>query len=451
MITRCEQISHHQLNKTKMKKTKQHRRHNMKPKPWIPSVGKNLCILSLAAMAASAQSERSTTETIQPSQPARSFENFESIENAGLTGNWGGARQALADKGITPYATYTGEFFANQSGGISDGSAWAGLLDFGVELDLETLMGWEGATFFTNAFYFHGNNISGDHVGDFNAVSNLYTDTSFNVYNIFLQQGFGEGDSFVKLGQIALDDDFMASESALLFLNACFGPLPTESGNTAAPIYSLAAPGIVVNYDTGHQWFARAGVYNGDSGEAKSSNQGFGWKTGSTHGVMIITESGYKYGDNHGSVIKVGGFYHTGDYQQFSNGETEHGLYSYYAIIDQQLIVADDGFGLNIFARGGIAPQDDIAVVTTYAEAGVVARNVFREEDALGFAASWTQLSDDAVAADGGTSSETVTEITYQIPINHWFVIQPDLQYIIHPQGGGKNAFVTGIRAEISF
>ncbi|MGZ0657495.1 carbohydrate porin [Coraliomargarita sp. W4R72] len=435
-----------------MKQTQPHHCQNrMQPKSFLPTLGKSVGILGLATSTTWAHQEIAAPQTLQPSQPARASENLESIESAGLTGSWGGARQALSDKGITPYVTYIGEIFSNESGGIREGSAWAGLLDFGLELDLGQLLGWEAATFFTNAFYFNGGDVSGDHVGDFNAVSNLYTDTRFNVYNIFLQQGFGAGDSFVKLGQIALDDDFMASESALLFLNASFGPLPIESGNTAAPIYSLAAPGIVVNYESGHQWFARAGIYNGDSGSAESSNQGFGWNTGSVYGMMVIAEGGYKYGENHGSVVKVGAYYHTGDYQKFSNGATERGLDGYYAIIDHQLTSADDGLGLNVFVRAGIAPQEEIAVVTAYAEAGIVAKNVFREDDALGLGASWTQFSDDVIAAVGGSSSETVIEVTYQIPVNDWFVLQPDLQYIINPQGSEEDAFVAGLRAEIAF
>ena len=182
----------------------------------------------------------------------------------------------LEESGITPHATLLAEVYNNHSGGISNGSAFASLLDVGVELDLEKLAGWEGASIFANAFYFKGDDITGERIGDFNAVTNLYTDTSFNFYNIFFQQSFGNGDSFFKLGQIALDDT-------------------------------------------------------------------------------------------------------------------------------------------------------------------------------LGLSTSWTDVSDDFRLAEGGSSSETVMELTYQLPVNDCLAIQPDVQYIINPQGGGDNALVTGIRAEISF
>ncbi|MFT5906835.1 MAG: porin [Cryomorphaceae bacterium] len=355
------------------------------------------------------------------------------------------------ESGITPYATLMGEVYTNHSGGISNGSAFAGLLDVGVEIDLEKLAGWKGASIFANAFYFEGDDITGKRIGDFNAATNLYTDTSFNIYNIFFQQSFGNGDSFFKLGQIALDDDFMVSESALLFINAGFGPLPVQSGNTAAPIYALAAPGGVIHYDIAGPGFVQAGVYVGDSGTAESGNQGFDWNTGNAAGWMIMAEAGFTYGENDGSVVKVGGYYHTGEYERFADGEIESGLYSMYAIIDHQLIAAEGCASLNVFFRGGFAPQDDIAVVSGYVEGGLVGRNVFKEDDALGFSASWTDLSDDFRLVEGGSSSETVLELTYQLPVNDWLTIQPDIQYIINPQGGDDDAFVSGLRAEISF
>jgi porin len=37
-------------------------------------------------------------------------------------------------------------------------------------------------------------------------------------------------------------------------------------------------------------------------------------------------------------------------------------------------------------------------------------------------------------------SSEAVTEITYQLQLNPWWMMQPDLQYVINPGGGLLNA-----------
>lgn len=367
----------------------------------------------------------------------------------GLTGSW---REQLEARGIAPYATYIGEFFANSGGGLGDGSAWAGLLDFGAEVDLEKSIGWEGGVFYINAFYFEGNDVSGDFVGDFNAVSNLYTTTSFNVYNIFLQQSLADGATWFKIGQIALDDDFMVSESALLFLNAGFGPLPTQSGNIAAPVYSLAAPGVVVYTEPVEDWYLQAAVYAGDAGPAESDNQGFEWRTGGSAGWSWFAESGIHYAENDQSVLKLGAYYHTGDVENFSNGGTGDGLFSVYAVLDHRLVDASESAcGVSLFARGGYVPEDELAVVEGYVEAGCVLDEVFRPEDALGFAVSHTEFADDFIAVAGGSSLETVLELTYQARLTPWCVIQPDLQYIIDPQSNGRDSFVFGIRTELSF
>lgn len=413
----------------------------------ISALALSSLVLSHSAVSASAQSQ----DLIPHNHPGRESHRLNSPESPGLIESEDGVRKSLEERGISLYATYLGEVFTNHSGGIKSGSAWAGLLDVGIDLDLEKIFGWQGASFSANVFYFDGGDITGDRVGDFNAVSNLYTDTRFNFYNIFFQQAFGEADSFFKIGQIALDDDFMVSESALLFLNAGFGPLPIQTGNTAAPVYALAAPGMLLNFEPDSSYFARFGIYAGDAGPADSSNRGFDWELGSTPGWMFMAESGLTYGSNGESVIKVGGFYHTGDFERFSDGASESGLYALYAVIDHQIYSSENGTGLNAFFRGGITPQDDIATVSAYAEGGLVATDVFREGDALGLASSWSDFSDDFVDAEGGSSSEVVIEFTYQTAISDWLTIQPDVQYIINPQGGGDDAFLTGFRAEISF
>ncbi len=133
----------------------------------------------------------------------------------------------------------------------------------------------------------------------------------------------------------------------------------------------------------------------------------------------------------------------------FPTARTEDGIYTIYGVINHQIVRAEGCPGVNVFLRGGITPDDDIANVTAYADAGVVVSNLLTEDDALGFAVSWTDLSDGGAA--GGRTSEIVTELTYQIPVSEGLTIQPDIQYIINPQVGGGDAFLTGLRAEISF
>src|SRR5690625_1833753 len=151
-------------------------------------------------------------------------------------------------------ASFTGDFLANANGGAKTGSVSAGLLEIEFSADLEKIFGWNGASFFANAFYFHGHDLSEHLVGSFDDVSNIFSETDFNFFNIYLQQKLAEENIRLKIGQIAADDDFMTSEKADLFINSVFGPLPTLVGNIPAPEYPLAAPGFFLRSKPAEEW-----------------------------------------------------------------------------------------------------------------------------------------------------------------------------------------------------
>jgi porin len=59
-------------------------------------------------------------------------------------------------------------------------------------------------------------------------------------------------------------------------------------------------------------------------------------------------------------------------------------------------------------------------------------------------------LADEGLRPAG---AEMVLETTYQIQINPWLILQPDLQYIIQPSATNSigNAFLVGFRANVTF
>ncbi|GHB90498.1 carbohydrate porin [Cerasicoccus arenae] len=374
----------------------------------------------------------------------------------GATGSWGGLRPQLEDHGLSPFASATGQFLANVDGGYDDDSAWEILIDFGLEVDLEKLVGWTGGAFFINAFYFHGNDLSGNGIGDFNGVSNIYTGTDVNVFNLYASQSLFEGRLYLKAGQIAADDDFMAADTALIFINSCFGPILTESGNIAAPIYPLAAPGALVNYEPFEGWQVLGAVYAGDAGPNQPSNHGFEWRTGGSAGWAWFGETGVDYNLLGHGIFKLGGFYATGDFTNFSTGGTEDGLGAVYGIIDHQLLdPKGDPLGLSLFCRGSFSPDESLATVTAFVDGGFSLQSIFIASDAFGVAASHAWFGNDYRNASllGGTpvtASETVVEVTYTADLTSWLSMQPDLQYIINPHYSESDALIIGIRCAMN-
>jgi porin len=63
-----------------------------------------------------------------------------------LTGDWGGLRTDLAERGIKVGAAYTAEALGNASGGIRRRAVGNALLQVDVDADLEQAVGWTGCT-----------------------------------------------------------------------------------------------------------------------------------------------------------------------------------------------------------------------------------------------------------------------------------------------------------------
>jgi carbohydrate-selective porin OprB len=65
-----------------------------------------------------------------------------------------------------------------------------------------------------------------------------------------------------------------------------------------------------------------------------------------------------------------------------------------------------------------------------------------RDNDVLGLGVAWAELY------QGGTNSETVTELFYRAAWTSRLSVQPDLQYISTPSGIFKDALALGMRFE---
>lgn len=381
---------------------------------------------------------------------------------ASLVGGWAGPRywpefqERVTTSGVHPFAIYTGEFFGNVDGGTERGGVWGGILDFGVEMDLETVASLKGGSLFLAGAWIEGDDPTEKLVGNFNAVSNI---TAFDTLR-FLQGWYGQtfGETWtVRAGMLALDDEFMVADAAGLFLNSAFGPLPTQSGNVGAPIWPLSAPGAFVQYEDPAGPFVKFGLYDGDAGEEAVNDDGLRVALNESEGAMTIVESGIVsslYG--YDGAYKVGAFYHSGEFEDFASGRTVNGTSSLYFVADQTLWEAGES-RLASFWRVGWSPREDRSVVSSYTDFGFTWEGVGgRSEDAIGVAYSITGFGDDYVdatrAAGADVSrSESVLELIYRATLAPWWILQPDLQWIINPHESRDDALVLGVRTQLIF
>ncbi len=397
-----------------------------------------------------------------------------------LTGNWS-VRTNLASRGVEPFVILTSEVWGNVSGGLKQGAWYNQLLDFGVSLDTTRLGWWSGGTFFGEMHWVEhsgGRSYFDDYTGAFNPVSSILAGDQIRVFNLYYRQSWRDDTVVLKLGQIAVDDDFMKSDYAALFLNSAFGAMPSQVGTPLAtslgnltpfPIYSVAAPGLFVEVGPFADFYSQLGIYYGEPGPDEPSNHGFAWINQTPPELGLFWESGLHYPiASCPATSRFGLSYHTGPHDDFHQiytvdpPATRQNVPKFYLIQDVQLL--SDALGnprLGAFCRGGIAPDADLSLVAAYVDAGL---NWFapipgRPHDVAGIGTSYTQFGNafqHSITSDGIAASETTLELTYKAQITQWFTLQADAQILFNPlanpaTNSRQTAFVIGLRAEIGF
>ncbi|HVJ51248.1 MAG TPA: carbohydrate porin [Aliidongia sp.] len=393
-----------------------------------------------------------------------------------LTGNWGGKRSSLEDSGILLGADSIDEVFGNVSGGIGTGAIYEGRLEFLATLNLEKLIGWDGATFHVNAYQIRGRGLSANDLGNNLATaSNIEAGRSTRLFDLWVEQVLFQGMVSVRAGQIAADDEFFTSQYAASFVNATFGWPALMSSNlpSGGPAYPLATPGLRVSVAPTDELTFSAAVLNGDPAGAGPGDPQQRDASGTAFrfddGAFAIGEASYainqqKDASGLPATFKLGAWYHTGKFadQRFDDAglslaapnssglpATHRSDYGVYAVIDQSVWIDPDNADRNIglFFRAGGSPPDRNEV-SLYADAGLNFKGLVagRTDDVFGLAAAVVRIGSSARALDadirrfGGLDtpvrdSETVIEMTYRYQVTPWWSVQPDIQFIRHPGG----------------
>lgn len=379
---------------------------------------------------------------------------------------------------IQPSLTATGEFWHNASGGLATGSRWNSLVDLSLEVDVAALGGPAGAALVAQLFWIENQHATADFTsltGTANPVSGIHATDSWRVFNLFYRQAWGDNRYVLKLGQLALDDDFMGSEFASLFALSALGAMPSQvatphcgrlGGGGAFPVYAVAAPGAFFCIHPTEDFAFQLGIYHGGPGRDDRANHGFEWADGSGQGAVVFYEGAYRFlfaGKR--STLRLGGGVHTGRFDNFAALATAadlaevHGLHTFYMVHDVVLAERDEeGPLLGAFWRAGVCPQQDRSVVHRYVDAGL---NWFaplpgRKDDIAGVALSYTEYGDGFRRVDPArASAETALELTYRAQVTTHLALQAVAQRHFDPladvSGRRRAATVFGLRAELAF
>lgn len=416
-----------------------------------------------------------------------------------LTGDWGGLRTQLGDRGITFGLQEQSEGWDNLAGGLREGAVYEGLTTASVRVDLDKLVGWGGATFFASALQIHGSGPTQNLVGNLQDVSSIEAARSTRLYDLWLEQNLLGDRLSVRLGQEAASDEFMLADDAAVFLNASFG-LPavmTTDLPAGGPNYPLAAPFVRVKYQATGAITLIGAAYTADPAPPGPGNPQLRDASGTAFRLddhaLLFAELWYSHnkGENAGlpGTYKLGVWFDSArfpdqlyDYNGLSlanpasNGIPRQHLndYAIYGIADQTIWrragTNDQSIALFLLVMG--AP-DDRNLSNLSVEAGMNWKAPIpgRDNDVFGLGVAYEgigaaarRFSDDAVYFTGtGTpynGNETVVEATYNLQATPWLQVQPDAQYVINPGASVPSAFsskplkndvIVGIRATVTF
>jgi porin len=397
-----------------------------------------------------------------------------------LTGGWS-LRSRLADEGITFNVQYAAEGWSNVTGGESTGTVYTGLMTLQGNVDLQKLVGWQGASLSTRWYWLSGQDISATNLGNnIFTVSNIAGFPTFRMDELWFQQNFMNDRISIRLGQLAADSRFGVSIYENIFLNGAFGWSPDLYTNiqNGGPAYPIGVPGVQLAL-TPLNWLTYLGaVFQGNVFAQNVNRHGFRWDLSPSNGYFSIHELIFRTNERDGAnglpgEFKIGGWFDTAPDPDASN--TQPWNYGVYFIADQMLYRVPQSAsasvtanrakqtaapsltdkGLGIFAYIGLAPRNS-SVINFYIDGGLNYKGLIptRDNDVLGLAFAYGHLHNNPQGNDGSSNSgyEMVFEATYQIVLTPWLSFQPDLQYVMQPSGTDiPNALILGAHTTISF
>jgi len=413
-------------------------------------------------------------------------------------------KKALLDRGLNFQLNYTGEVFGNATGGVRQRATYEGLLEMALDGDLNKIAGLPDASFHINAYQIHGDELSRCCVFNQLTISAIEARPSTRLFEAWFEQKFFSGMASIRIGQMGADTEFFISDFGALYINATFGWANILAADlpSTGPNYPLATPAVRLKVTPNDRITLLGALFNGDpAGAGFTGLQEILDPSGLNFRLrdppLLITEGQYKYNLQINSqslpgTAKLGAWYHFGNFNDryfdtngislanpSSNGipMTHAGDYQVYGIIDQMIwrtAEDDPKKGVGVFTRVFASPSDR-NVADFYIDGGINFIGLWpkRPDDTFGLAVAYSPVSPYVSMLDSTRSFfqnrntpvrdfEAALELTYQATVMPGLVIQPDFQYIFHPNYGAidpvnpavgriRDAAVFGLHTALKF
>lgn len=348
-------------------------------------------------------------------------------------------------------ATYKGDFVHNFQGGIATGSTYLGLADMFVSFDTQKAGLWKGGEFLVHGANTHGGEPTAYLVGDFQGISNIEAGNHTFLYELWVRQKLFNVTATVGLQD--LNVEFANSKVSSLFLNSSFGINSVIATNIAAPIFPVTKPGLTLCADISKNMVIKSAIYKGCPIDFEANPYNLNWNANYQDGLLFIVENQYTWiGSNERYNVVKGGvfFHHYCPDEQMYNYQSNHLLKSQgiYLVGEHQLsLTENEGEGLKIFYQGAFSPGNENFGYfgAGFSYTGLLSSN---DSDVLGLAFA------DAMKDHDCGKNEISFELTYKVQLSDQIYLQPDMQYVVHPEGTDSrlgNATVGLLRVGMEF
>lgn len=420
----------------------------------------------------------------------------------GLTGNWFGARDAIADIGLTFNGKFYGAFFGVVASEKGARGFWDQGIEFGAEQNFGKLLGVDelrGVRGFAQ-FRYRDSQRSADpnqfvQANSMFNPSNWISGTQFRVLSFGLEIGTSDllpvKDMVVlRGGWLQPQREFIDQPLSKLFLNNAVNSAKGIGGDIPfSSSYSTWGGTLQLRPVDWH--YVKGGLFMAFPQSTASSNHGLAFEgfaqDPSQNGLLGILETGFtpKLGASELPGKYAAGAYYYGGTKNSFNGTPHYGQYGFYFQADQMVFreqtppatseptdgksfkqpvsseapkLSDQGlswFNLVTFEPAYNNP------FTFYFHSGLVYTGLIpgRDKDLAMFSIAYGAYSIANINSlqDAGTVDQpnytVFLEGGYRFAINRWAFVQPFAQYVIRPNGTGavQNAAILGFATGITF
>jgi len=381
------------------------------------------------------------------------------------------------ETGVQPYFDYYGVFLGNPTGGLSQAVGYSHEIVIGGHFDLEKIVGWTGATLTASFAEGAGHNLS-QNIGNYFIVSESYVQDSGVLFDLYLTQKLFDDKLDVRLGRMSSGQFFATLPAFGLQVNGGINGNPNNLFSNA-PFHAgiTATTAGIIKYKPTKTSYLMGGIFQATPRLGVYAYHGVDFSIRPGDGILMMFEGGWKptFGATGAGltkdgkavadpglpgIYKLGGYYSNYTFNQFSGGQIAD-AYGFYAM-GQQMVWrshGDKNHNLSVWGGAVYSPQTDISLCPLMGFGGTIWQGIIpgRDQDQWLTTCLVGNFSSAYANSPSNTGSSTPTyemvlETSYVIQLNKYMSVQPDIQYVIRPNGYGSipNALVIGLQAVIS-